>query len=75
MTEQIDNLTYIPTCSIFNEANKYPYTAKVSRLTNVHTTIKRDLTKLTKQFFVKGKYEYYHYGQDKFNDNVNNILK
>ncbi len=72
--EKIEQYINSNTTSIYVKENVYPFVAKPSRLTNVHNTIKRDLTKYTKQFFVKGLYEYYHYGQDNFNDNVNLIL-
>ena len=70
LKEKIEQYINSTTTSIYVKENSYPFIAKPSRLTNVHATIKRDLNKYSKQFFVKGLYEYYHYGQDNFNDNV-----
>lgn len=41
---------------------------QVSRLVNVHSHINKEIGKYSKRFLVKGRYEYFHYGQDGFND-------
>lgn len=40
----------------------------LTRLVNVHCNIKKDIPQYSKQFTVKGDYEYYHYLQDNIND-------
>ena len=47
-----------------SKTNDYP----VTRLVNVHSNINKEIGKYSKRFLVKGKYEYYHYGQDGCND-------
>jgi hypothetical protein len=49
---------------ILEKGPKYP----ITRLVNVDSNIKKDIPQYSKQFTVKGDYEYYHYGQDNMND-------
>jgi hypothetical protein len=64
----LDKKLHLYTTKFINKNTLKPSEYQVSRLVNVHTHINKEIGKYSKRFLVKGKYEYFHYGQDGFND-------
>ena len=64
----IEKKLHLYTTKFINKNAIKPKENKVSRLVNVHSQINREIGKYSKRFLVKGRYEYFHYGQYGFND-------